>query len=326
MTDATFVRDRDDNRVTAAAAVAAGEVWQLKDGRAGVKTGQDGGAVGDRVKFTTTGQFTFPKTDAVNFLDGGRAFWDASASAVNFKKVGDRDFYLGRFVGDAAAADTACVVNINVDPPYDVDLARDPFVTAIVGTQALGGLALLRRGGAHDAVISSVNEAQKVDALSVDGFAPLTANAIVEFAFTVPNDGAGTVVDVSVGVASGTHATDADAIASHLLMHLDANNTNINFQSKDGTTTVAATDSTKDYAEGQALANRVEVWFDMRDPADVQVYVDGVNVLPATVFNVSAAAAASWFLLLHVEKSAAADAYEFQLDWLRARLSEQNGT
>jgi hypothetical protein len=175
-------------------------------------------------------------------------------------------------------------------------------------------------------VISATNEAQKVDALSVDGFAPQTANAVVEFAFEVPSDGAGTVVDVSVGAASGTHASDADAITSHLFMHLDANSPNINFQSKDGTTTVASTDSTIDYTEGQALANRVEVWFDMRDPSDVQVYVNGANVLPNTVFNVAAAAAASWSLLMHVEKSASTDTYEFQLDWLRARFSEQNGS
>jgi len=85
---------------------------------------------------------------------------------------------------------------------------------------------------------------------------------------------------------------------------------------------VAITDSTTDYVEGATLAVRKEVWFDMRNPADVQVYVDGVNVLPASVFNVNAAAG-EWKLLLHVEKTASTDTYEFDLDWLRVRTSEQ---
>ena len=71
----------------------------------------------------------------MNFLDGGRAWWDFSARMVHFKRVDDRDFYLGRFVGDAALNDTTCSVNLNEDPPYDLDLIRDPYTTVPVGTQ-----------------------------------------------------------------------------------------------------------------------------------------------------------------------------------------------
>jgi hypothetical protein len=156
--------------------------------------------------------------------------------------------------------------------------------------------------------------------LSVPGFVTI-ANAIVELVFSVPNDGAGTVVDVNMGIASATHATDADSIAQYLFMHLDANNTAIRFQSKDGTTTVASTDSLITYTEGSAVANLVYVWFDMRNPADVQVYVNGSLVLGATVFDVSAFAG-PWFLLAHIEKTSAADVYEFDLHRLRARIGE----
>lgn len=325
MADASLVRGQNDLRVTALAAVAAGEVWQMKDGRAAVNPSSSGSSSGDRVSFRTSDQWTFPKSTGFVGLDGGRAYWDYSANAVSFRKVNDRDFYLGRFVGDSASIDTTCVVNINVDPAYDLDAKGGSFFSTLLGTAAAGGLSYpIALGGTSILELTATNEAQKVDLLSVDGFA-LTANAIIEGAFRVLSDGSGTVVDVSLGVANGTNATDADAIAEHCFIHLDANNTNINAQSKDGTTTVAATDTTTDYTEGGAVANRVEFWMDLRDPADVQIYVNGVNVLPSTVFNVNAAAG-PWFLLAHVEKTASTDTYKLALDWLRVRYSEQDAS
>lgn len=255
-----------------------------------------------------------PKAADFVALAGNRAYWNPTAGNVTWRRG---KYYLGRFGADAAYAATTCEVNLNVDPPYDLDIARDPFITAMVGTQALGGLALNRRGGCHNAVLSSLSEAQKVDALSKTYF-ETGDNAIVEFGWAVVNDGAGSSPDLSVGVASGTHATDADSIAQHLLMHLDGNSTTIKFQSKDGTTTVAATDSTKTYTEG--AMNRKECWFDLRDPTAAKVYVDGVLI--ATTHNVSAAAS-PWYLLFHLEKTSSADIYEFDLEWLRARTAKQ---
>jgi hypothetical protein len=60
----------------------------------------------------------------------------------------------------------------------------------------------------------------------------------------------------------------------------------------------------------------------MRNPADVQIYIDGVLVLGATVFNVNAATG-PLFLLVHVEKTSSTDTYKLAVDWLRARFSEQ---
>lgn len=322
MADAAFLRSSEAIELTVASAVQAGELRQLADGRAAYLKKASGAAAADaNVKFTTVDQVTIPKTTGMCFLDGGKVFWDYSASKGHYKAVDDQDFYAGTAVGDAALNDTTMTVNLNVHPHYNVDVSRDSFITAIVGTQALGGLGLLRRGGAHNFTLDATNEAQKLDILSKNGFAT-AANAIVEFAFTVPSDGAGTVVDVNVGVANTTHATDADSITRYLFMHLDANATAIRFQSTDGTTTVASADSTATYAEGQTAAVRKEVWFDFRNPADVQVYVDAVNVLPATVFNVSLSAA-TWLLLAHIEKSASTDTYSFDLEWLRQRTARQ---
>lgn len=302
------------------AGMSKGEVTQVKDGRAAVATNDIASGVLGTVD--VAGVFRMEKTSGIVFLDGGDAWWDHSANKVHFRPVDDRDFKLGTFVGDWASGATLCEVALNQEGRYLIDLARDGFLTAIVGTQAISstGLQLLRRGGCHNFLFSSVNEAQKLDALSVAGFAP-GANAIVEAVFAVPNDGGGSATDFSIGVASGTHATDADSIAEHLFCHLDGNSTNINFQSKDGTTTVAAADSTYDYTEGSGTSNLVHVWFDMRDPASVKIYVNGIRVLSGSTFNVNAAVG-PWKLLAHGEKTAAADVYELALHTLRARIAQ----
>ena len=324
MPDATFVRDRHDRRVTASAAVTSGECWQLKDGQAAVFDSLAAAASGDRTKFTTEGQFVMPKASGV-LLDGGRAYWDHSANNITYRKVNDRDFYVGRVVGDAASADTTCTVNLNVEVPYDVDLARDGFYSVLVGTAAAGAFGYPRNlGGALEFELSATNEAQKVDAISLHGFVK-GANAIIEGAFRVLSDGGSGSQDISIGIANATHASDADAIADSVFIHLDGNNTNINAESDDGTTEVAATDTTTDYTEGVTLAERVEFWMDMRDPADVQIYVNGALVLGSTVFNVDAYTG-TWYLLVHVEKASGTDVYKLAVDWLRARFSEQNAS
>ncbi len=321
MADANYVRGDSDCRVTLAAAASAGEVRQLANGLAGVMQGLNAGAGGDSRSFKTEGQYTVTKATGVVLLDGGPVYWDHSANAATFRKVNDRDFYLGTCVGDAASADAECVVNLNVQPTYLVDVARDAVLTAVVGTQGLNTMGAFRRGGASKLILSSTSEAQKADLLSVDGFSK-DANWIVEGAFRVVNDGAGTAPDFNIGLASGTNATDADTIAESVFVHLDGNSTNINAESDDGTTEVAATDTTLDYTEGSAVANRVEFWMDGRNPADVQIYVNGAVVLPNSVFNVNAAAG-PLFLLAHLEKTSAADVYEIDVDWLRVRIAEQ---
>jgi len=323
MAETAFVRDWDQYQLTSVAAVGVGEIWQLPDGRAarfgGGKDGRTAGDASKRADFETSGKFTVPLTSGITILDGGRVYWDHSADAAHYKPVNDRDFYLGRAVGDSLS--TSVVVDLNIDPPYDIDIARDPFSTIIVGTQALGGLAILRRGGTHKIVLSATNEAQKVDILSKAGFAR-TANAIVELVLNVIDDGAGTAVDVSLGVANATHATDADSITESLFVHLDANAVDILLESDDGTTEVAATDSTINYTMGDGLANQVHVWFDLRNEADIQVYINGANVLPATVFKLDAATG-PLRLLAHVEKTASTDTYEIDVEALRVRYAEQ---
>lgn len=321
MGDAIRVRGREEVRKTAAAAIATGEVHQLADGRAAVFTGLDAAASGDRTNWNTEGQFTLTKTATMVLLDGGRAYWDHSANAVSYKKVNDRDFYIGRVVGDAASADATCVVNLNVDPRYDVDALRDPCLSVLAGTPAAGGFGYpVMLGGRAVLELTATNEAQKVDLLSVDGF-DLSANPIIEAIFNIIVDGSNATQDFTIGVASGTHATDFQSVTSFVAAATVGNSTNLNVQSDDNTTDVAPTDSTADYTEGGAVAQRVEVWFDFRDPADVQVYINGALVLGSTVFT--AGLTGTHFLIAHLEKTAGTDVYKVGVDALRARIAEQ---
>ena len=103
-------------------------------------------------------------------------------------------------------------------------------------------------------------------------------------------------------MANGTSTTDADAVTEHVLFHVDGGALDILAQSKDGTTTVTATDTTIDITAGSAVANRFEFWIDARDPADIQLYINGVNVLPASVFKLDAGTGPIG-LLAHLEKT-----------------------
>jgi hypothetical protein len=321
MPDARFVREWDQSQIVLAGSAGIGDIWQMSDGKAGFLDKTVAKSSGDRTEFKTSGFVTVTKTNGVYLIDGGEVYWDHSANSATFRQVNDRDFYIGTVHGDAASGDLTCVVNLNNRASYLVDLARDAYISAIVGTQAIGAMGIIRNGGALNFHHNATSEAQKLDALSVNGFAP-GSNCIVEGAFRVPNNGAGSAVDVNFGIASATHATDADSIAEHLFLHLDANALDIKIQSKDGTTTVAATDTTSDYTEGTALSTRVHFWFDLRDSADIQCYLDGVLTLGGSTFRLDNAVG-PLFLLAHSEKTSAADVHEVALDWLRVRIAEQ---
>jgi predicted RecA/RadA family phage recombinase len=318
MPEANYVRDFNKHRLTAAGSVGLGELRQISGGRAGYFNGSAAASTGEQIEFKTSDVVALPKATGIKLLDGGRAYWDHSANNITFKPVNDRDFYAGTIEGDWESGDSLCYINLNAQQENIIDFNVDAFDTVLVGTQAVGGFGEPKlRGGARKFSITATNEAQKVDMLSQRGFSK-DANAIVEFIFNVADDGSGTVVDVSLGVANGTHASNADTITESVFVHLDANATAINAESDDGTTEVAATDTTVVYTAGTP----VEVWMDFRNPADVQIYLDGVLVLGATVFNVNAAAG-PFKLLIHIEKSSSTDTYEIDVNRMVARLMEQ---
>lgn len=319
--EATYLRDDCTLQKTAVAAIDAGEVQQLADGSAGVFAMLNDAASGDRVGFVVEGMFTVAKTTGIVLLDGMPVYWDHSANKAHFRKVNDRDFYLGTVVGDAASADTTVVVNLNVQPAWTIDALRDGGISVATGTAAAGGFDLPRDfSGAKRLMLTATNEAQCVDILSTDRVA-VGANPIVQAVVRIGANGSTNAVDFSIGLANGTSTTDADAITEHVLIHVDGGDLSLFAQSKDGTTTVTATDTTVDATAGTAVANRFEVWMDARDPASVKLYVDGVRVLSGTTF-VLTAATGPLGLLAHLEKTTGTATGTVYVDALRAKTSQ----
>lgn len=311
---------------TADAAYNTGDVIQLPDGRAGVisDTVASGAVIGVHVG----GIFRMTKTTSMVLLKGGRAYWDNSANKVYFRTINDADFYVGRLTTDAASADTVCYVELNVRVKYDVDYKVDPGKAIPVGTAAAGGFGRglsVNGPGNMNLLLTSTSEAQKIDWLSKDGFLA-SSNPIVEFMVSVPTGtAAGGAQDLNIGLASATHATDADSIAQHCFIHIDGNSVNVLAQSKStGVSTVTATDTTIDITAGStnAAGVRLECWLDCRNPADVQIYIDGVLVLPSSIFDISGAGSTTLFLLAHLEKTSATDTAEVDVDFLAARLAK----
>lgn len=320
--DARSVRSFGIERQLAAATVSAYELWQTPTGKAGFLDSSTSVSSGNYLDQITAGGWTLTKTAGFSALKGGRAWWDHSANAVYYKKVNDQDFYIGRFSEDASSAALSCVVDANSDPPYDIDLLRDAALSVPTGTQAVGGFGFTKRlGGAHLLELTATNEAQCIDLLSVDRFA-IAANAIAEFILRIPVNGSTSAVDFNVGLANGTSTTDADAVTEHVFFHIDGGSTTINAQSKDGTTTVAATDTTTTLSAGSAVANRVELWIDTRDPTSVVIYVNGSRVLSGSTFDLSHATGPLG-LLVHLEKSSSTATGQFVVDAARARFAEQ---
>jgi predicted RecA/RadA family phage recombinase len=276
--EATTSKDANANAldVIAPEALAVGthKVLQSADGRAGVVASSLAVASGDKVTLITNGQFTVIKTDGVVILDGAKVYWDRSAnSATPLKALAGADFYAGVAVGDWASDATSMVIDLNLLPAYTIDVMRDATETVNVGdaTVAMGpGYATLN--------IAATSEAEKTDIMSQHSV-PVTVPFIVEGRFAVIDTPSGAATDFNIGIANDTHATDGGAITEAVFIHFD-NALDIFLESDDGTTEVAPTDSTVDATEGVYI----DFAFDCRDLTDIQIYLDGVLMLPDTVF------------------------------------------
>jgi predicted RecA/RadA family phage recombinase len=322
MSDAVLVCGKHEMQDIATATIGAGEIQQMNDGRAGVRTGLTSKASGDPVGFVTEGQFTVPKTASIVIVDGQPVFWDHSANTATYAPASDKDYFLGSAVGDAAGSASTLVVNLNVQPAYKIDLTRDEFLTVVVktvvGSTTVEVPDLKMIGATAKMIFGATAEAQKVDLLSQQGFA-LGSNWIVEGCFNILDDGDAAAIDFNIGVANATHATDADAITESCFLHLDGNALDLFAESDDGTTEVAATDTTVNIV----LGTPVHFVIDGRNPADIQIYVNGVLQLTSTVFKLDAATG-PLKLLAHLEKTSDDTTADYRINYLRARTAERD--
>lgn len=310
MAEAVLIQPGETIDWTADADYSAGAVIQLRDGRAGVVSAdvESGKVIGVHV----TGIFEVAKTTSMVVLIGSRLFWDHSANKVHLLHRADRDFYFGAAQADATSAATVVRAALNVKPVASVALSQG-FASAPINT---AGFPFVHgTGEGVNLGFSATAEAQKVDALSHRGMAP-AAIAIVDALVCVNTIGDNAAFDFNCGLASGTHATDADSIAESLFVHLD-NALDILLESDDGTTEVTATDSTVNATAGTPFL----VQWDLRDLTDIQVYIDGVNVLPASVFKLNAATG-PLKVLAHMEKSSDDSPGNMSVLYLEARTAQ----
>jgi len=313
MSEAVLDKGVDTITVTTpAAGYSSGEVIQLPDGRAGVLSGLVARVSGQEAAFAVAGQFTLAKTASVVILKGAPLYWDRSAnSATPLKALTGADFYAGTAVDDATAAATTVVVNLNVQPNYTIDLMRDETDTVNVGDASVS----MQPGYAKLSILAT-SEAEKTDIMSAHSV-PVTVPFIVEGRMA-SLDGSDSTVDMNVGIANATHATSADTITESVFIHLDeTGDLEIYAESDDGTTEVAATDTTVAYVDNTYF----DFAIDARDLTDIQIYINGVNVLPASVFKLNAATGPIK-LLAHIEKTTGTATGEMRVSKLALRAMD----
>ena len=304
--------------ITAPAAGEYGDIIQLADGRPGVVLGADASSsafdAGDTITVARTGQFKVLKTASINLLAGGKVYWDRSAEKADFHAASG-DYFLGRVVQDAAAADATVIVDLNVEPVYQIELNKTNFTSS--ATDGLGVLQNTVGSKIYTLAFDTATEVAMAALLSDDSI-PIADLGIAEFRVAVYDKGNNAALDINWGLANATHATDADSITESVFFHVDGNATTLSAESDDGTTEVAATDTTKE-AEDDTYN---EYWIDCRDIDDIQLYVDGVNVLPASVFKLDKATG-PMKLLIHMEKTSDDTAADARVDFARMRSTDQ---
>lgn len=300
--EAVLSKDADTIDVTTpSAGYAAGEVIQLPDGRAAVVCGLTAKVSGDAAALKTLGQHNFQKNSLV-ILKGALVYWDRSAGVASpIKDLATGDFALGVALEDAGASAADVIVDLNVKPHYLIDLHRDAFeslvVKTVVGSTTVTIPDVVTRGGQTQLTMGLTAEAQKVDLMSKNSI-PKTIPFIVEGRVAVYDIGDAAALDINIGIANGTHATSFDSVTEYVSLHLDGNVLTILAQSTDGTTTVAAVTTTLSAVDDTYF----DFAMDCRDLSDIQLYINGVNVLPASVFKLNAATG-PFKLIAHMEKT-----------------------
>lgn len=303
-------------KITAPAALASGEILQVPSGQAGYYGALNAAASGDTVTIQISGTVEVAKTTSMVFVDGQRVYWDRSASKATCRlEPNTGDFYLGTADGDAASADTVMRVALNRIQANLIELGKGGWLS-VADANAVGSATVDPAGSTVKLALSTSTNSGKIDMLSVQSV-PVDFPFVVEGRVAVFDKGDNAALDMNIGIANGTHASDADSITEYLFLHFDGNSLNINAQSTDGTTTVASTDTTVDAVDDTYL-NFV---FDCRDLADIQVYINGVLMLTATTFALDAATG-PLKALVHVEKSADDTPADLRVEEFSVRVTD----
>jgi len=289
---ASYLKASGELKITAASALSPGEVLNV-NGQAAVVAGVDDIASGAQATLYTGGQFRVQKDTSTVLLPGQPVWWDQTNEEVCHECSATASFYLGVNLYDQAASDATCTVDLNAAPCWHIHSARDDMdelETLGLGIEQIGGYA--------KAAFDAVNEAATAAVWPEEKTVAVTGDWIFYGVINIVANGDAAAFDLNFGMANETHATNFDSVAEQVTIHIDGNATNITAESDDGTTEVAATDTTIDFTAGTPFL----VQIDGRDPASVKIYIDGARVLSGSTF-VLTAATGPLFPILYMEKS-----------------------
>lgn len=278
MTAEAIYRDkRCETKIAAPEAAASGEVFLLADGRAGVSTNLNARASGDSITVATEGKYELQKSTSIQVVKGQKIYWDRSAgNCTPVKAAAGADFYVGVAAKDATLAATSVLVDLNVKPQPTIGML-EYGVADNIDVQTTGTATVTVVPGGAKLTMSATAEAQKTDLLTQESI-PVTVPFIAFGKFAIYDVGDNAALDINIGIANATHASDADAITESLFVHLDGNALSLLVESDDGTTENAAADSTIDAVDNTPF----DVVYDCRDLTDCKVYINGVRVMDGT--------------------------------------------
>lgn len=313
MAEGKFLQEGLSLDYTAVAAVVAGDIVQHPSGLAGIVNYD--AAAGAKTSVRVSGVVTLPKTTNIALLQGGDAYWDVSAGKTHYRpEAGTPDYFVGGILADANAAATTVDIVLNSRTRYTIDLERGGQEWTPEELTGTGGSYNVLPGVPVQLVLSNANEAQQVALKSVHTI-PASAKGIAEFrvAQFAASDN---TVDIDFGIASGSHATDFEAVTAFAAFHQDGGDVNISTHSDDNTTDRAPADSTLDHVDDAYS----EYWIDFRDDTNVLFYVNGVLVdTSATKRILTGALATAMLLILMMEKTAGTATGEVRASRMRAR-------
>ena len=208
------------------------------------------------------------------------------------------------FIGDYPANATA--------------LTESPWTK--VETNGLGVISSDEANGVLKFSFDSATEAATAALYMQNAPFDANQNPIFECRLGVFDEGDDAALDINFGMANDTHADDADSITESIFFHLDGNDLSVLCESDDGTTEVAATDSTVTLTVNVYARFKI----DMTDLSDVKFYIDleagagYTRVLSGTTFDVSELTG-TLTPIVHVEKTSNDSLADVRVDWIRVR-------
>jgi len=205
------------------------------------------------------------------------------------------------FLGDWPAAATVLPLGTN-----------NPWLK--VETLGLGITDSDEANGVKKFAFDAVAEAATAALYMVNSPFDIDKNPVFECILAIYDIGDDATLDFNWGLASDTHATDFDSIATFAAFHMDSPGLSVLCHSDDGTTDTAPVDTLVDLVDNTMATFKIDV----SDKTKVKFFINGVRVLASTTFDISAYTGALT-PIVHVEKTSNNTTMELRLDRIRVR-------